>query len=160
MRFTIIKDLKKNTVMTSLLKGMLSFFIIYLFSDVFVKQNTLGLFVSEITLSLFGNEEQFIDPMTKASFLEFIHAEIFFLMMLLLTLSAVFIRVSQNTKYSLIMTNALLLFALISLITLFASYFLSKSFISLYVITFFLWHFFALEMSLHSLWRLSFAKSI
>ena len=160
MRFTIIKDLKKNTVMTSLLKGMLSFFIIYLFSDVFVKQNTLGLFVSEITLSLFGNEEQFIDPMTKASFLEFIHGEIFFLMMLLLTLNAVFIRVFQNTKYSLVMTNVLLLSALISLTALFASYFLSKSFISLYVITFFLWHFFALEMSLHSLWRLSFAKSI
>jgi hypothetical protein len=146
LRFTLIKDLKKDVTMKPILTGLLAFILLYVSADVVVKEQTIGLFYDEITLTLFGSAEEF---------LEFLHAEIFFLMMILLTLSAIFIRLRSQNKFSLLLLNITMSSALLTLVTLGLSYFVSASFINIYVVTFFLWHIGSIFMILLSLWSLS-----
>ena len=160
MRFTLIKDLKQDRSMRPILNGLLSFTLIYLTTDIYVTNLSFGLFSEQIITTLFGNLDEFIDPITQASFLEYIHTQIFFMMMIVLTLSAIYIRMANKTSYSITIVNLLMISALLNLITLGLSYFVNKSFINLYVILFFSWHTLALYMSMFALWRLNFAKSI
>ena len=160
MRFTLIKDLKQDRSMRPILSGLLLFTLIYLLNDVYVTKLSLGLFSEQIRTSLFGDVDEFLDPISRASFLEYIHIQIFFMMMLVLTLSAVYIRMTNKKTYSLLIVNLLMMSALLTLLTLGLSYFLNAIFINFYVFTFFTWHIVALYMSLSSLWSLNFAKSI
>ncbi len=157
MRFTLVK---KDSTIKPILIGLLSFTIIYLISDVFVKYSSFGIFKEQIKITLFGNKEQFIEALPKSSFLEFIHIEIFFIMMITLTISAVFIRVSNNKKNASLISSMMMITALISLITLALSFFISGIFIDTYVATFLLWHLIAFFISFYCLWRLSFAKCL
>ena len=160
MRFTLIKDLKQDSSMRPILNGLLIFTVMYLVADLLVMKSSLGLFEQEIYKTLYGDIDEFLDPMSKSVFLEFIHTQIFFMMMILFTLSTVYMRLAFKLSYSLFTVNTLLLSALMSLITLGLSYYVEKEFISLYVITFFVWHIVAFYMALFSLWSLNFAKSI
>jgi len=140
--------------MRPILSGLLIFISLYIFADFFVKNATIGLSKCALNTTLFGNSEEFIDPIMQSVFLEHLHTETFFLMMILLTLSAVFMRLWAERPFSLILLNITMLSALLSLISLAMSYYVSASFVNLYVSTFFLWHIAALCMSLLSLWRL------
>jgi len=141
-------------MMKPILSGLLIFMFLYIVADIFVKQQTIGLSSSEVSLTLFGNTEEFLDPISKAVFLETLHAEVFFLMMILLMLSAVFIRLRAKKRFSITLLNITMTSALLALLSLALAYFFSASFINLYVVTFFLWHCGALLMSALSLWSL------
>jgi len=151
VRFTLINNIKQDSAMRLILSALLIFISMYLISDIFVKYSSFGITGSAVKLTLFGSEAEYIDPISKASFLEFWHTEIFFIMMLLLTLSAVFVRL---VKKSILVLNIVMISAIISIIALALSYFMSPLFISIYIATFFLWHASALYMTLYSLWRL------
>ncbi len=160
MRFTLIKDLKQDITMKPLLNGLLIFMLMYLIADIFVIDATLGLLGEDIKMTLFGNIDEYIDPIDKSVFLEYIHGEIFFMMMILLTLSTVYARLCSIKNYSIIIINILMLSALLALISLAISYFYAPSFLSVYVLSYFIWHITAFIMALHSLWNLNFATSI
>lgn len=156
MRFTLIKDLKKDKSMNPILKGLLVFIVLYLIVDVFLKEQTMGLSSKDILHTLFGNVDEYVDPMSEALFLEFIHMEIFFEMMMLLTLNAVFTRLMYLKPLSLFVSNITLITAILSLITIALTYFYAQVFVFVYVISFFIWHIGAFYMALSSLWRLQF----
>jgi hypothetical protein len=144
--------------MKPLLNGLLMFTILYLIFDILVKNYTLGLSVATVSTTLFGNADEFLDPMDKSVFLEFIHTQIFFLMMLLLTLSAVFIRLLHKKQNTIITMNILMFFGILTPVTLTAAYFYSAEFTGIYLVCFFSWHIIALYMALKSFWELNFAK--
>ena len=160
MRFTLIKDIRQDKSIKPMLGGVVLFILLYLIADIFVKHSTLGLSLSSVSLTLFGSEEEFIDPMPRGVFLELIHTEIFMQMMLLLTLSAIFNRLRAKKSATLVLTNITLMSALLSLIALGSVYFLSPALLSAYIALFFLWHLGAAVMSISSLWELYFAKSV
>lgn len=144
--------------MKPLLNGLLIFITLYLTFDIFVKNHTLGLSVTTVSTTLFGNADEFLDPMNKSVFLEFIHMQIFFLMMLLLIVSAVFIRLLHKKQNTIIIMNLLMLFGILTPLTLTAAYFYSAEFIGIYLVCFFFWHIIAFYMTLKSFWELNFAK--
>ncbi|MDB2562441.1 hypothetical protein N9X61_02435 [Sulfurimonas sp.] len=154
MKFTLIKNLNQDKSMRPILTGLLIFTLLYILSDVLVKYMNFGIFPDAITLTLFGNEEEYLDPLSKASFLEFWHVEIFFIMMILFTLSAVFIRLSKHNSFRHISLNTLMLSAIFSLVALLFAYFISKTFVIIYSVLFFTWHITAVYMILYSLWKL------
>lgn len=157
MKFTLINNIKKDNAMRLILTGFLSFILLYIISDILVKYFSFGISVDAVSITLFGNADEFIDPITKSSFLEFWHTEIFFMMMLLLTLSAVFIRLANRSRT--LMTNTLMISAITSLVAIALAYFISAIFVYIYVITFFIWHLSAIYMILYSFWKL-YAKSV
>jgi len=158
MRFTLIKDLQKERAMVMSINILLLFTLLYLVSDIVVKAENFGITLSTLHTTLFGNTDEFIDPITRAAFLEHLHGEIFFMMMILLTLSAVFVRVSKKNSFSLWVVNLNLISVLLSLIALAVGYFYLRSFLAMYLATFFSWHILSFFMSLYALWRLNAAK--
>ena len=160
MRFTLIKDLKKEQGMKNILQALLFFILLYLIANLFVKALNFGLTPESVAHTLFGDEENFIDPLSKASFLEFIHTEIFFIMMISFTLSAVYIRVSAKNLKNTQFVNLLMFSGLGTIITLGLSYFVTPKAIIFYLGSFYLWNFLLAYMTLYGLWRLFFAKSL
>lgn len=157
MKFTVIKNLQKDSAMSLILKGFLLFILLYIVSDIFVMKESFGISAEALHSTLFGNEEAYIDPINEASFLEFWHTQIFFIMMILLTLSAVFIRVAKRSRN--ILTNILMSSALISLVSLPLAYYVWAIFLHVYIVTYFLWHIIAIYMIFYSFWKLN-ARSV
>jgi hypothetical protein len=158
VRFTLIKNVKQDTAMKPLLNGLLLFIFLYIIFDIFVKSHTMGISFTTVSTTLFGNADEFVDPMNKSLFLEFVHMQIFFLMMILLTLSAVYLRLLHQKRNTLVVLNILMLSALLSPVALITAYFYSAEFIGIYLFAFFSWHTVALYMTLSSLWELNIAK--
>ena len=146
--------------MKPILNGLLLFTFIYLISDFFVSYHSFGLFSEQLKNTLFGNIDEFIDPISKGTLLEHLHTQIFFMMMILLTLSAVFARLCSKKSYMLIIINTLMLSAILSLIALGLTYFFTPLLLNLYIISYFTWHITALLMVLISLWNLNLASSV
>lgn len=157
MKFTLINNIQKDSAMSLILKGFLLFILLYLISDVLVMKSSFGISVETIHATLFGNEEEYIDPINEASFLEFWHTQIFFIMMVLLTLNAIFIRVAKRSRV--ILTNMLMISAVVSLVSLPLAFYMSDFFVNVYISTYFFWHAMAVYMILYSFWKLN-AKSV
>jgi len=157
MKFTIIKDLNQDSMMKPILSGFLFFILFFLLSDFIVKYDSFGIFPHALQSTLFGNEEEFLDPISEASFLEFWHVEIFFIMMIIFTLSTIIIRLSKASKSAMFAVNLMMISAITSLISLPLAYYFSSKFINIYVITFFIWHILALISTFYSLKRLHYA---
>ena len=160
MRFTLIKSLNQDKSMRPILTGLLIFTLFYIISDILVKYSNFGVFPNEVTTTLFGNEDEFIDPLSASSFLEFWHVEIFFIMMILLTLSTVFVRLAKHNTLKIIVLNILMLSALFSLFSLLFAFFISPVFVLAYSILFLTWHMVAMYMIIYSLWKLYYDPSI
>ena len=156
MKFTVIKNIQKNTPMSLILRGFLVFILLYLISDILVLKSSFGITFDSVNTTLLGNEELYIDAINEASFLEFWHTQIFFIMMILLTLSSIFIRVASRSRT--IFINALMISAITSLISLALAFYFSNIFTYIYVVTYFLWHVIALYMILYALWKLNAAS--
>jgi len=157
VKFTVIKNLQKDSAMSLILKGFLLFILLYIFSDIFVMKSNFGISTQTVTTTLLGDEDAYIDPMNEASFLEFWHAQIFFVMMILLTLSSIFIRVAKRSRA--ILTNILMISAILSLISLPLAFYFSSFFINIYLFGYFAWHLVAIYMIFYSFWKLN-ARSV
>lgn len=157
MKFTLIKNIQKDSAMSLILKGFLVFIFLYLIADVLVMKSGFGITIDTITTTLFGNEEEYIDPINESGFLEFWHTQIFFMMMILLTLNAIFIRVANRSR--IINTNILMMSAITSLISIVLAYYISDTFVYVYMYSFYTWHIMALYMIVYSFWKLR-AKSV
>lgn len=151
MKFTVIKDLKKDRVMRPVISSVLIFGILFIASDIFVKYNGFGITPEVVKLTLLGDEEQFLDPMGKNVFLEFWHIEIFSTMMVCFIVSTIYIRLSKGSQRAILIVNMLLIGAIISLAVLPVLYFYSDALTNLYLLTFYLWHILAFLASLLSL---------
>ncbi|MEE8588420.1 MAG: hypothetical protein V3S80_03620 [Sulfurimonadaceae bacterium] len=154
MKFTLIKDVKHDALMRPLLAGLLLFILLFLLSDIALRNDHIGLTASTLSQTLYGNEEAFIEPVTEHFLLELIHSDIFFIMMTLLTLSAVYARLCQNRRLHLININLTMVSALLSIILLPMAYYLSELFIMPWIVSFYTWHFLAIMMTLASLFYL------
>lgn len=157
MRFTLINNLQKDSSMSLILRGLIVFMLLFLISDILVMKSNFGISAQTINTTLFGDEEAYIDPISESSFLEFWHTQIFFIMMTLLTLSAIFIKVAKRSRT--FFTNIVMISAIISLISLPLSFYMSKFFTDIFIWTYFIWHTVALYMIFYSFWKLN-AKSV
>ncbi len=140
--------------MRPLLGGLLLFILLFLSADIVLKNDHIGLTPIQLSQTLFGNEAEYIEPVTEHFLLELMHSDIFFIMMTLLTLSAVYARLCQNKKLRLININITMTAALLSIVFLPLAYYLSAYFILPFIISFYTWHFMALMMTLVSLYYL------
>ena len=140
--------------MRPILGGLLLFILLFLSADVLLKNDHIGLTPTQLSQTLFGNEEEYIEPATEHFLLELMHSDIFFMMMTLLTLSAVYARLCQNKTIRIVNINATMISALLTVLFLPLAYYLSAHFILPYIIAFYAWHILALFMAIASLYYL------
>ena len=140
--------------MRPILGGLLLFILLFLSADVLLKNDHIGLTPTQLSQTLFGNEAEYIEPATEHFLLELMHSDIFFMMMTLLTLSAVYARLCQNKTIRIVNINATMISALLTVLFLPLAYYLSAHFILPYIIAFYAWHILALFMAIASLYYL------
>jgi len=158
MKFTLVKDVKGDSFMRPLLGGLLLFILLFLSADIVLKNDHIGLTEQTLEQTLYGNEEEYIEAASEHFLLELMHSDIFFMMMTLLTLSAVYARLCQNKTLRLLNINATMIAALLTVILLPLAYYVSAGFILPYIITFYIWHILALMMTAASLFYLFFPQ--
>lgn len=154
MKFTLVKDIKGDTLMRPLLGGLLLFMLLFLSADILLKNDHIGLTPAHLSQTLFGNEEEYIEPATEHFMLELMHSDIFFMMMTLLTLSTVYARLCQNKTIRIVNINATMISALFTVLFLPLAYYFSARFVLPYIIAFYSWHILALFMVMASLYYL------
>lgn len=154
MKFTLVKDLRGNTLLRPLLGGLLVFILLFLSADIILKNDHIGLTIQTLSTTLYGNEEEYIEPVTFHFILELLHSDIFFMMMTLLTLGAIFSRLCEKNRLRILIINITMASALLDVLFLFGAYFFGPLFIPLWIGVFWIWHVGAFIMSLLSLFHL------
>lgn len=140
MKFTLTKNIRKDTLLKPLLSGLLLFTLLFVIIDYLNSSALLGNSYTTLYSTLHGNEEEFIEPLLPSTLLESVHMNTFFLMMISITLCAVAGRLITNSFYSQIIVHVIMLSALLELSALLGAYYLSAVFIVFYLIGFYVWH--------------------
>lgn len=155
MRFTLVKDLREDALMRPLLAGLALFEIVFLVADVFLKRDHIGLDRQTLSNTLYGNEAEFIDPVSEHFLLELLHGDIFFMMMTLLTLSAVYARLSPSKRFAALLVNVAMLSAFAAIALLALAYYRGSTYLVPWLGAFWIWHAAALYMAAASLLNLT-----
>lgn len=153
MKFTLIKDLRSNALMRYILLFFSLFIALYLLLDSINHANIIGTHATAIKHTIFGNEEEFLEPISYTSLLEYAHQSIFTVMMLLFTQSAIFIRLFAKRAYCRPILHVTMISALLTQILL-LSLPLHPSLVYLYITGFYLWHLLSLVMSIFAIKKL------
>ncbi|MHC3994545.1 hypothetical protein ACXWTF_06920 [Thiomicrolovo sp. ZZH C-3] len=158
MRFTLVKDLRSDALMRPLLNGLLLFTGSFLVADAFLKRDHIGLSRDTLSNTLYGNEEEFIEPVSEHFVLELLHSDIFFMMMTLLTLSAVYARLCPLKRVAAVVINIAMIAAVADITLLALAYYRGGSYLLPWLGAFWLWHAAALFMVFASLLYLNILK--
>ncbi len=151
MRFTLVKDLRSDALMRPLLNGLLLFTGAFLVADVFLKRDHIGLDRQTLSDTLYGNEAEFIDPVSEHFVLELLHSDIFFMMMTLLTLSAVYARLCPFKRIAAVVINLAMAAAIADAVLFALAYYRGDAYLLPWLGTFWTWHGAALFMASASL---------
>ncbi len=157
MKFTLIKDIRKDRFMRPILSFLVLFLTLYLLSDMFVKYSSFGIFPNQVFITLYGDEQQFVDAISESVFLEYWHTEIFFSMMTLFLLATIYIRVSNASTVTAISVNIMMLSSIFALVSLLLAFYGFSFMVYIYVTCFGIWHFVAVLCALDILRRFYFA---
>ncbi len=153
MKFLATKSLKENPFLKNLLAGLMIFIILFLVLDVVLYSEQIGFRFEDAKNRILGNEEEFIEPILFDSLLIMIHSNLFFSMLILLILSAVWIRVSKLNTLSKWILHLLFLMAIFSNIFLLIGYFYISFGVEIWIVLFWSWHFIAIFMAIYTIYR-------
>ena len=154
MKFTLLKEIRHDRLMRPLLGGILIFIILFLISDMLQIKHHFGLHVKAVSDTLYGNEEAFIDPMSSEALFEIMHGMLFFTMMTLLSLSAIFGRLAPPCRWVPYAMHLLHLGAAGSIVLIIAAYYTFEGMVGIWLACLYSWHAIAFGMALFSLYRL------
>ena len=152
MKFLTTKSLKENPFLKNLLVGLIIFIILFLFLDIALYSEQIGLRFEDVKNRILGNEEEFIEPILFDSLLIMIHSNLFFSMLILLILSAIWIRVSKLNTFSKWILHLLFLMAIFSNVFLLLGYFYISFRVEIWVVLFWSWHFMAIFMAIYTMY--------
>ena len=155
MKFLLNDTLAGHRMMRLLLTGLQVFTLVFIALDMWYKSEQIGLSYGSVFSYLFGNEAAFRDAVDLRTLVEMLHADIFFAMMIVMTLGAVYVRVCYTLKYTAYLMHIMMMTAFIAGVSLLAALYLSPLFIWVWLATFWIWHLSVVVMSSEVLWRLN-----
>ncbi|MDH5464315.1 MAG: hypothetical protein OEW60_01725 [Thiovulaceae bacterium] len=139
MKFFVSGDIKHQRKLVLAIFIVALFFILFLLSDMWVKSKLFGLTIHDVSQTLLGDEENFIEPYAFSTLLEMIHTDLFFVMMLFILSGALYFRIKKQSKRARIIMSIILLMVFVSMITPFVGlhYYLGSL---LWYYSFIIWH--------------------
>lgn len=154
MRFLVTRE-KLSENWRKLLIGLMLFVSLFTVLDVVLHYHLIGLTPEVATVTLFGDEALFEEPILLGALLLHVHIDWFISMFVLLILAGVYIRLFEAKKNTAISVHLLFLGGVLSPLVLLASYFSSQLWIVYVWIGLFLFtHLLMLIMSLKIIWKL------
>jgi len=155
MKFLVTKSLH-NASFFKYLIGFLSLFIIlFLMTDSLLHHLQIGLTLEKASFSLFGNEEEFLEPLLFSSLLLQVHIDLFLSMFVVFVTLVSYIRLYEKSKY---LTQTIHIFYLVTMassLSLLLSYFMASNIIIfIWIILFISWHIMGLYLNSKILWKI------
>ncbi len=140
MKFLVSKSLRANPNFVLLL-GFYSFLLLFYFTgDLFYFAHFFGESPHAVLLTLKGNEEEFLEPLSLLSLLEHFHISLFLGIMALFTSMAIVLRLNLRRRHKKIIILLSMTSLLVESLALLATYFISQVFVYIFFYGTIIWH--------------------
>ena len=156
MKFLISKELAHKSLMTRLMLGVSVVLFFYLGLDVILHGYIIGSDLETILNTLYGNVEEFIEPILLDSLLLQVHIDLFMSLFCLMIIASIYIRLFSEQRATKWMVHTLFILGVISPLFLMVAYFTSILFVYMWLMVFILGHFLGMGMSLAIIKKLLF----
>jgi len=140
MKFLVTKDLEHSTLLTYLMSSVVFMILLYLGFDIVLHAYVIGLDMQSISVTLFGDIENFVEPVLIDSLLLQVHIDLFMTLFAVMILSSVYIRLYSSKATTRWIMHFLFILGILSPLALLLSYFVSESFTLMWLVSFLLWH--------------------
>jgi hypothetical protein len=156
MKFLVTKDLAHSTLLSYLMGSVVFAILLYLGLDTVLHAYIIGLDMHSVSVTLFGDAENFVEPILIDSLLLQVHIDLFMTLFALLILSSIFIRLYSDKVMTKWIVHLLFIMGMLAPATLLLTYLISASFTAIWLISFILWHVLASLVALVILKKLLF----
>jgi len=140
MKFLVTKDLAHSTLLSYLMGSVVFAILLYLGFDMVLHAYVIGLDMQSASVTLFGDVENFVEPVLIDSLLLQVHIDLFMTLFALLILSSIYIRLYSGKMMTKWVVHLLFSLGILAPVTLLLAYFVSASFTAMWLISFVLWH--------------------
>jgi hypothetical protein len=140
MKFLVTKDLAHSTLLSYLMGSVVFAILLYLGFDMVLHAYVIGLDMQSASVTLFGDVENFVEPVLIDSLLLQVHIDLFMTLFALLILSSIFIRLYSDKVMTKWIIHLLFSLGMLAPIALLFAYFVSASLTAIWLVSFVLWH--------------------
>lgn len=156
MKFLVSKDLEHSRLLEKLMAGVVFALFFFFLLDIVLHAYVLGLDISTLSTTLFGNPDEFIEPILIDTLLLQVHIDLFMALFSIMIVASIYIRLYSKKMMTKWLVHTLFLLGLFTPIFLMVAYFTNALFVTIWLVTFILGHLLAMWMSLLILKRLLF----
>ncbi|GIT98357.1 hypothetical protein [Sulfurovum sp. TSL1] len=156
MKFLVTKDLAHSTLLRYLMGSVVFVILLYLGFDILLHAYVIGSDMQSVTVTLLGDIENFVEPILIDSLLLQVHIDLFMTLFSLLILASIYIRLYSDKVMTKWVVHLLFIMGMLAPAALLLAYFVSPSFIAMWLISFILWHVLAFIVAIIILKKLLF----
>ena len=140
MKFLVTKDLVHSTLLSYLMGSVVFMILLYLGLDIVLHAYSIGLDKQSLQATLFGDVENFVEPILIDSLLLQVHIDLFMTLFAILILSAIYIRLYSNEVMTKWLVHLLFILGMLAPVMLILAYLVGTFFAAMWLISFVLWH--------------------
>ncbi len=156
MKFLVTKDLQHSALLGNLMTGVVFALLFYFILDMVLHAYVVGLDVPTLSTTLFGNSEEFIEPILIDTLLLQVHIDLFMSLFAIMIVASIYIRLNSTKAMTKRLVHILFILGLLSPLFLMAAYFTNVVFVYVWLVSFILGHLLGMFMSLLIVKRLLF----
>lgn len=156
MKFLVTKELEHTTLLYRLMAGVSIALFLYLGLDVVLHAYVLGADIRSISTTLYGNIEEFIEPILLDTLLLQVHIDLFMSLFAIMIIASIYIRLYTGKVSTKWLVHMLFILGLLAPALLLIAYFNSVGFVYVWLGSFVGWHLLGMLMSLLIIKRLLF----
>ena len=156
MKFLVTKDLAHSTLLSYLMGSIVFAILLYLGLDTVLHAYIIGLDMHSVSVTLFGDAENFVEPILIDSLLLQVHIDLFMTLFAILILSSIYIRLYSDKVMTKWIVHLLFIMGMLAPAALILAYLVSALFTAVWLIGFILWHVLASLVALMILKKLWF----
>jgi hypothetical protein len=140
MKFLVTKDLEHSRLLSYLMGGVVFAILLYLGFDIVLHAYVIGLDMETISATLFGDLENFVEPILIDSLLLQVHIDLFMTLFAVMILASIYMRLYSSKGVTKWVVHLLFIFGMLAPVAILLAYFVSESFIFIWLLSFLLWH--------------------
>jgi len=148
MKFLVTKDLQHSTLLGNLMAGVSVALFFYLGLDVVLHAYVIGSDIQSITNTLYGNVEEFIEPILLDSLLLQVHIDLFMSLFSIMIIASIYIRLYSDKRVTKWLIHILFILGLLAPLFLIVAHFTSMGFVYAWLASFVLGHLLGMGLSL------------
>lgn len=156
MKFLVNKDLEHSRLLKNLMAGVVFALFFFFLLDIILHAYVFGLDISTLSTTLFGNPDEFIEPILLDTLLLQVHIDLFMALLSIMIVASIYIRLHNKKMRTKWLVHTLFILGLFAPIFLMVAYFTNVWFVTMWLVTFILGHLLAMWMSLLILKRVFF----